>query len=154
MCAGNESISVGLQARVSGGIGATNACTGMYRLAFIAAHGMRSNKVCRAALSRVSDGIGVANASTRMYWPGFLWSKDCETKSEWLRARLNWFISRKPSGHAIGMPISWLLLLAQAKEVARARTLQSLRSNASLSVRNPVSLNIKEMQCSPIIAPY
>ena len=29
---------------VSGGLGATNACTGMYRLAFIAEHGMRSYK--------------------------------------------------------------------------------------------------------------
>ena len=93
LCAGNESISVGLQAGVSGEIRATNACTWMYRLAFIAEHGLRSYKACRAALSRVSDGIGVANASTWMYWPGFLWSKDCVTKSEWLRARLNRFIS-------------------------------------------------------------
>jgi hypothetical protein len=84
---------VGLRTGVSGGGGATNACTGMYRLAFIAEQGLRSYKVRRAALSRVSDGVGVANASTWMYWPGFLWSKDCETKSEWLRARLNRFIS-------------------------------------------------------------
>ena len=42
---------MGLQAGVSGGKGATNACTGMYRLAFIAEHGLRSYKACRAALS-------------------------------------------------------------------------------------------------------
>ena len=29
---------------VSGGLGATNACTGMYRLDFIAEHGMHSDK--------------------------------------------------------------------------------------------------------------
>jgi len=34
----------GKTAGVSGGLGATNACTWMYRLAFIAEHGMRSYK--------------------------------------------------------------------------------------------------------------
>ncbi len=34
----------GKTAWVSGGLGATNACTRMYRLAFIAEHGMRSYK--------------------------------------------------------------------------------------------------------------
>ncbi len=50
--AGKEPISVGLRTGVSGGIGATNACTRMYRLDFIVEHEMRSDKACRAALSR------------------------------------------------------------------------------------------------------
>jgi len=37
-------------AGVSGGIGATNACTGMYSLAFIAEHGMRSYKAISGQL--------------------------------------------------------------------------------------------------------
>jgi hypothetical protein len=81
---------------------------------------MRSYKGCRAALSRVSDEIGVANACTWMYWPGFLWSKDCETKSEWLRARLNRFISREPKGHTIGLPFLWCLSFGIKERHSRA----------------------------------
>ncbi len=42
---------MGLQAGVSGGIGATNACTRMYRPAFITEQGLRSYKACRASSS-------------------------------------------------------------------------------------------------------
>ena len=82
---------------------------------------MRSYKARRAALSGVSDEIGVANASTRMCWPGFLWSKDSETKSEWLRARLNRFISREPKATHTGCPFLGYFFLCQ-KEVSRALT--------------------------------
>ena len=71
--------------RVSGGIGATNACTWMYRLAFIAEHGLRSYKVRRAALSleRVEE---------------------CPPKLIHFQVAV---------GHTIGLPFPWLLRLGK-----------------------------------------
>jgi hypothetical protein len=44
-------------------------------------------------------------------------------------------------GHAIGLPFSWILLLAQAKEVSRALTRCLLRSTESVCVRNNEKIN-------------
>jgi hypothetical protein len=66
----------------------------MYRLAFMAEHGLRSYKGRRAALSLERMAA-------------------CPPKSVHFQAA---------EGHAIGLPFSWLLLLGQAKEATRALT--------------------------------
>ena len=43
---------------------------------------------------------------------------------------------QEAEGHTIGLPFTWLLLLEQAKEVARALTQCQLRSQGNFSVRN------------------
>ena len=132
LCAGNESISVGLQAGVSGGIGATNACTWMYRLAFIAEHGLRSYKACRAALSWERMAA----------WPPKLvYFQAAEGHTIGLP-----FYSGHPALHPSGQlklfkidPVNFVLdtsFLAK-KEVSRAPTRNLLRSNENSSVRNP-----------------
>ena len=87
-CAGNSCILFGLRRWVSGGIGATNACTRMYRPDFIVEHGMRNYKVHRVAprLERVAA---------------------CLIKCSYLQVA---------EGHAMGLPFSWLLLLGKQKK--------------------------------------
>ena len=127
LCAGNESISVGLLTGVSGGIGATNACTRMYRLDFSVEHGMRNVKAYRAS------------SSICPWMDGSRTMQEQLSRSESKRARLNRFISREPIGHAIGLPFSWILLLEQAKEVSRALTRYQQRSSGSIRVRKNIT---------------
>jgi hypothetical protein len=58
-----------------------------------------------------------------MCWPGFLWSKDSETKSEWLRARLNRFISREPKATHTGCPFLGYFFWASKRSNSRTYSL-------------------------------